>query len=66
MTKLEKIEQQVIELDDAGRRKLLAWLTELEEQAWDQQIARDVKAGRLDNLIAEAKEDVKAGKVRPL
>ena len=66
MTKLEKIEQQVIALDDADRRKLLAWLTELEEQAWDRQIAEDVEAGRLDQLIAEAKEEVKAGKVRPL
>jgi hypothetical protein len=66
MTKLEKIEKQVIELDDADRRKLLAWLTELDEQAWDQQIAEDVKAGRLDGIAAEVLADHRAGRTRPL
>jgi hypothetical protein len=33
---------------------------------WDQQIAADLKAGKLDELIAEARADFKAGKAREL
>jgi len=35
--------------------ELAAWL-------WDQQIAEDFAAGKLDGLIAEAREDFKAGR----
>ena len=36
------------------------------EDAWDRQIEADVKAGRLDHLIAEAKADFAAGRTKPL
>jgi hypothetical protein len=66
MTKLEKIEQDIVTLSSTGRRKLADWLAEYQEDEWDRQIEADAKAGRLDRLIAEAKDEVKAGKVRPL
>jgi hypothetical protein len=34
-----------------------AWFLAYEAQCWDQQIAEDFKAGKLDNLIAEACAD---------
>lgn len=40
--------------------------TEADWQAWDEQLEQDVKAGRLDHLLAEARADIKAGRVRPL
>lgn len=61
MTKLEDIEKAVAELSDEERRKLRAWLDELDEQAWDAQIERDAKAGKLDKLAAKALADYKAG-----
>ena len=33
---------------------------------WEKQIERDSNAGRLDHLLAELKDDVKAGRVKPL
>lgn len=33
---------------------------------WDRQIAEDAKAGRLDFLVEEAKQDIAGGKTRPL
>jgi hypothetical protein len=42
------------------------WFLERDAQLWDEQIADDLKAGRLDALIAEAKADRAAGRVRDL
>ncbi len=42
------------------------WLTEQAEQEWDEQIERDVKAGRLDALMDQALEEHRAGRTRPL
>jgi hypothetical protein len=39
---------------------------ELDGWLWDQQIAEDFKAGKLDRLIAEAREDFKAGRAREM
>jgi len=33
---------------------------------WEKQIERDSKAGKLDHLLAELKEDIQAGRVKPL
>jgi hypothetical protein len=33
---------------------------------WEKQVERDSNAGKLDHLLAELKEDIKAGRVKPL
>ena len=66
MTKLEKIEADISRLDPKDVRKLADWLEEYKAELWDQQIAADAKAGKLDHLIAKAKKQIAAGKVRPL
>jgi hypothetical protein len=33
---------------------------------WDAQIESDYRAGRLDSLIAEVREDIAAGRVKPM
>ena len=42
------------------------WLQELREELWDKQIDADAKAGRLDKLMEEAKQDFLAGRCKPL
>ena len=37
---------------------------ERDNQLWDEEIARDLAAGKLDELIAEAKAELAAGKAR--
>lgn len=66
MTKLEQIEQSVAALSSEEMKKFAAWFAELQADLWDRQIEADAKAGRLDKLIASAKEEIRAGKVRPL
>ena len=66
MTKLEKIEQEIASLQPADLHKLADWLAEYRSDLWDKQIEADAKAGKLDKLVAKAKAQVAAGKVRAL
>ena len=44
----------------------VTWFEEALEDAWDNQIEEDIKAGRLNDLIAQAEADIAAGRVKPL
>jgi hypothetical protein len=43
-----------------------AWFEEICAEMWDQQIERDVKAGKFDKLVDEALADFDAGRCREL
>ncbi len=66
MTKLETIEKAIAELSTEERVKLRAYLDELDETLWDEQIERDAKAGKLDKLIAKARADFETGDTEEL
>ncbi len=63
---VQEIEQAIAELPPAEVAELSQWLEEFQNQVWDEQIARDSKAGRFDKLIEQAKADYAAGRCRPL
>ena len=66
MSAVEQLEQQVQSLSSAELSQFRAWFLAYDAQLWDQQIAADRKAGKLDKLIAEARADFQAGKARTL
>jgi mRNA-degrading endonuclease RelE of RelBE toxin-antitoxin system len=66
MTKLEEIEAAVEKLSPEELKRFRAWLDELEERLFDEQIERDAKAGKLDKIEAEALEDYRAGRFKDL
>jgi hypothetical protein len=66
MTKLEQIEKSIAALSDQELKELASWFDELRWQRWDRQLEDDVRAGRLDKLIGDAKAEIAAGKTRPL
>ena len=66
MTKLEQIEQAIAALPYDDIVALAGWFAEFHADLWDQEIAADAKAGRLDKLAAEALADHKAGRTKPL
>ncbi len=66
MTAVEQLTQNVQGLSPEDLRQFRAWFLEYDAQCWDQQIAEDLKTGKLDKLIAEARADFKAGKARKL
>lgn len=43
-----------------------AWFAEYDAKLWDDQFERDVAAGRLDALAAEALEDLREGRCTDL
>ncbi len=70
---LTEVKEAVAQMTPDEQNELTRWMNEqrvkAEEaasDAWDKQIEEDAKAGRLNHLIAEARADIKAGRVRPL
>ena len=64
MRKVELIEQQIRELSSTEFAELREWVLAQDWAAWDSKIERDAISGKLDNLVAEAKEDYEKGKAR--
>jgi hypothetical protein len=63
---IEELKQEINQLPPAEQAQLAAWLEERQAEEWDRQIERDAQAGKLDNLIREAKEEFRAGRTTPL
>jgi hypothetical protein len=67
---VERIAAEVSALPDAELDELLAWLADFESQrmdAWDRAIAADsLPGGRLQGLLDRAKDDIAAGRTKPL
>ncbi len=66
MGKIEKIEQEIQALSADELALFRAWFLEYDWAAWDSQLERDARAGRLDDLAARALRDHAAGKTTPL
>ena len=66
MGKIEKIEQDVQALSPEELAQFRAWFLEYDWAAWDRQLERDVKNGRLDDLAEKALRDHAAGKTSQL
>jgi hypothetical protein len=66
MTTVQLIEDQIKHLDDQSFAVLRGWFIEYEHARWDQQIATESKAGKLDSLIDGALAEHRAGKTKPL
>jgi hypothetical protein len=66
MTKLEQIEQAISALPHDDIVALAGWFAEFHAELWDEEIAADAEAGRLDKFAAKAKAEIAAGKVQPL
>jgi hypothetical protein len=66
MTTLEDIEKAVTKLSREQLAKFRAWFEEFQERAFDEQIERDAKAGKLDKLAEEALRAHREGRSREL
>lgn len=66
MTKLEKIEKSVGELSHGEFWDFAERFGELLRQRWDRQIEENLVGGKLDDVIARAKAEIAAGKVKPI
>jgi hypothetical protein len=63
---VKEIESAIEQLPPAELSELAQWFEEFHAQAWDRQIERDIKAGKLNRFAEQAKADYAAGRYRPL
>jgi len=62
MSKLEALEKRVSGLSAEELAEFRQWFAEFDAAAWNRQIERDVKAGKLDAFADEALRAHAAGK----
>ncbi len=66
MSKIEELEQKVQALSPEELAQFREWFLEFDWAAWDRQLERDVRAGKLDAMAEKALRDHAAGKTKPL
>lgn len=66
MTKVEKLENEVQQLNPDELAAFRDWFRRYDSDEWDKEIERDVSAGRLDKLAQEAIAAHKAGRTREI
>ena len=66
MTTVKEIQTAIESLPQKEYKRLMEWIREREAERWDEQIAQDSEAGKLDFLIEEALAEKNAGTLRSL
>ena len=66
MTTVAEISGAVKRLPKRELARFREWFAEYDAAVWDRQIEADLKAGKLDVLIREARRDHKAGRTKAL
>ncbi|MCC6139586.1 MAG: hypothetical protein IT389_03100 [Nitrospira sp.] len=65
-SEIEQLERTVSNLSPGDLAQFRAWFLEFDAGAWDQQIESNLKAGKLDQLMTEARTEHQEGKTRLL
>lgn len=63
MSTVEEIKQAVQKLSLEQRAEFAKWFNDWEDDDWDREIERDVKAGKLDKLLQQVDADIEAGRL---
>jgi hypothetical protein len=66
MSTVTEIREAIRKLPPEDAWRLAEELRDYLDALWDKQFEEDVKTGRLDNLIARAREEHATGKTRPM
>src|SRR5207249_807610 len=63
---LAEIKTAIEQLSFEERAKLAAWFHGWKDDEWDEQMKRDVAAGKLDPVLREVDDDIRAGRITDL
>ena len=63
MVSITEIQEAIRVLPETEFVRLRQWISELDWERWDRELEADAEAGRLDFLIAEAREAKDSGTV---
>jgi hypothetical protein len=61
---VEEIEQAIRALGEDEFARIAGRIHALEQERWDGELDRDARTGKLDFLIAEAREDRQCGRLK--
>ena len=62
MIKLEQIQSSIEKLPEEEIARLRDWMADLDARIFDDKLERDAKSGKLDQLAAEARANLAAGR----
>lgn len=63
MIKITEIQQAILALPETEYIEFRQWFSELDWMKWDRQIEADSKAGRLNFLISETRNEKEKGRL---
>lgn len=63
---IAEVKAIISQMPESEREDFARWFEEFQEDAWDRQIAADVKSGRLDAILARVDDDVETGRCIPI
>ena len=63
---LAEIKTAIEQLSFERRAELAAWFHGWKDDSWDEQMKRDIADGKLDDVLHDVEEDIKAGRVREM
>ena len=63
---LPEIKTAIEKLSFEERAELAAWLHGWNDDEWDEQMKRDIAAGKLDDFLREVEDDFKTGRLRDM
>ena len=66
MSTVQEIKDAIERLSFEQRAELAAWLHGWKDDEWDRQMKRDVANGKLDNVLREVDDDIRAGRLRDM
>ncbi len=66
MTRIESLEKEVEQLSPQELRAFRRWFAEFDAKLWDEEIERDVAAGKLDRLADAVVAEHKRGEGRDI
>jgi hypothetical protein len=66
MIKLDDIKASIGGLSETDQTALKRWLDAVDAKNFDQKIERDASSGKLDDLVANARANYRAGRRTPL
>ena len=63
---LAEIKMAIEQLSFEERAQLAAWLHGWNDDEWDEQMKRDIAEGKLDDVLREVDDDIRAGRLRDM
>ena len=66
MSTVEEIKDAISRLSLSERAQIARWFHGWTDDEWDRQMAGDIEAGRLEGILKQVDQDIRAGRLRDM